>query len=186
MPQQWQAPFTPRQRWIFLQLALNPDAPNIKTAAEGKAFRRALRAFGIIPIRDALGPGNTVSDKMAESRQPALFEITAENVEAALKWAEIARHPSLEMDCGEALDLLEQLRADPNGWKTPTDVPPYNAASEDWRPITPPPDADELEALDLVALLVDDQLRVWTASEWARAQVLVERQRHRPAAPSAP
>lgn len=188
MSQQWQAPFTPRQRWIFLQLALSPEAPNIKTPAEGKAFRRALRAFGLVPIRDALGPGNKVSDEMAENRAPALFDVTAENVEAALVWATVPRHPSLEMDAGDAFDLLEQLRANPTGWVAPADVPKYNAAGEDWTPAPTVDQADELEALDLVTLIVDNPNPVngWSSPEWSRAQALVDRHRKRPAAPPTP
>jgi hypothetical protein len=187
MPQQWQAPFTPRQRWIFFQLALAPEAQNIKTGAEGKAFRRALRAFGIVPIRDALGPGNKVADKMAESREPALFEITAENVEAALRWADIPRHPSLEMDGGEAFDVLEQLRADPNGWKAPSGVPAYNPASEDWRASATPEEIDELEALDLIALIAQyppTPIIGWESSHQTQARALIERHRKRTAAPA--
>lgn len=184
MSQQWQAPFTPRQRWIFLQLALHDSAPPITTSAEGKAFRRALRALGITAIRDAMGTGLKVADKMAECTTPALFTLTAENVDAALRWATVPRHPSLEMDGGgDAFDLLEQLRDNSTAWKTPDGVPAYDPALEDWRPQPNRHEADEASALDLVALIVNDPNRpsdpdkrpvaCWTADDWRRAQVLV-------------
>jgi hypothetical protein len=199
MSQSWAAPFTPRQRWILMQLALSPLAPTINSSADGKAFRRALRALGLTPISAALGTGNSVSDRMVECRQPALFTITAENVDAALRWAAVPRHPSLEMDGGEAFDLLEQLRADPASWTAPPDVPPYDPALEDWRPEPKLEDLDEATALDLVALIVDHPGTVnptsttvlarpafpWGPTELARAQQLVDRHRKR-TAPAAP
>jgi hypothetical protein len=182
MVQTWDVPFTPRQRWILMQLALSPEAGNITTGVEGKAFRRALRAFGLVPIRDALGTGTSVSDRMAYNTTPSLFKITAENVETAAKWAAVPRHPTMEMDVGDALDLLDQLRADPAKWFTPPDVPMYDPALEDWRPA---PDVDEVTALELVALIVNDPNRpddptrrpvaCWTAADWQRAQDLVAR-----------
>lgn len=133
MSQTYVAPFTPLQRWILLQLALDNNAAPLTTAAEGKAFRRALRAFGLQPIREAMGGGTKVSTAQASSQAPALFQITAENVETALKWATTPRHPSMEMDAGEAFDLLEQLRDNPTAWTTPEGIPAYDPKSEDWR-----------------------------------------------------
>lgn len=171
-----------------MQLALSPNAPNIKTSADGKAFRRALRAFGLTAIRDALGAGQSVSDRLAESRQPALFNVTAENVDQAIAWAAIPRHPSLEMDAGEAFDLLELLRADPASWTPPADVPAYDPALEDWRPEPKPEDVDEVAALDLLGLLVDEPFKdtgiAWGEREHARAQQLVERHRKRTTSPA--
>lgn len=184
MVQTWDVPFTPRDRWILMQLAMSPEAGNITSGPDGKAFRRALRAFGLMPIREALGRGNRVADKMAHDTTPALFKITAENVDAAIRWTTTPHHPSIEMDAGDAFDRLEQLKAAPNDWTTPANVPTYDPALEDWRPEPDQDEVNEATALDLVTLIVNSPSRpadpeqnpiaCWSAEDWRRARQLVE------------
>lgn len=143
-PQIWDIPLTPAQRWALVQLAFHQQAPQIADAAAGKKLRRALRAFGMMPIRDALRTHGKVNADLTTSGRPALHKITAENLECVLGWSVVPRHTSIELDAGEVFDLLEQLRADP--WNVPTPVAPngappsFETITEDW---APPPELEE-------------------------------------------
>jgi hypothetical protein len=139
-PQIWDIPLTPAQRWGLVQLAFHNQAPQITNAAAGKKLRRALRAFGLMPIRDALRKydGKANSD-LASSDSPALHKITAENLECVLGWSTVPRHPSVELVAGEVFDLLEQLLAAP-GATYGSNVPSFETVTEDW---SPPPELEQ-------------------------------------------
>ncbi|HZE50665.1 MAG TPA: hypothetical protein VE074_13940 [Jatrophihabitantaceae bacterium] len=140
-PQIWDVPITPAQRWALLQLAFSNDAPKVTDAAGGKKLRRALRAFALMTIRDALrAHDNKLSTAQAESSAPALHKITAENLECALGWAAVPRHPAIEIDAGEIFDLLEGIKTTPT-YTPPDGVPVFVGSSEDWAP----PESDPLE-----------------------------------------
>ena len=139
-PQIWDIPLTPAQRWALVTLAFHNQAPQITDAAAGKKLRRALRAFGLMPIREALFKhAGKASAELAGSGEPALHKITAENLECVLGWSVVPRHASIELDAGEVFDLLEQLRADPSGYAPPA-APSFETITEDW---SPPPELED-------------------------------------------
>ncbi len=125
----WDIPLTPAQRWALVQLAFHAHAPQISDAAGGKKVRRALRAFGLMEIRDTLKEHEKVS-----SVQAALHKITAENLECVLGWAVVPRQTAIEVDVGEVFDLLETIKAGPGSYEAPAGVPTFDAGAEKWAP----------------------------------------------------
>lgn len=138
-PQIWDVPLTPAQRWALVQLAFHELAPKVSDAAAGKKLRRALRAFGLMEIRDALrAHDGKISSDMSQAAAPALHKITAENLECVLGWATVPRHTSIEIDAGEVFDLLEGIKNDPSAYQPP-DIPQvFDPASENWAPPADP------------------------------------------------
>lgn len=127
--QTWKVPLTPSQRWAFLQLAHEQEQK--VSGPEGRRFRRWMRAFGLVPVRDELRNKGGVAEKLANSDAPSLFEITAENRDYALKLGEIPHHPSVEMVIGDVLDMLEDLKKEAN-YEPPEGLPDYDPALERW------------------------------------------------------
>jgi hypothetical protein len=138
-PQIWDIPLTPGQRWALLQLAFHQDAPKVADAAAGKKLRRALRAFGLMEIRDAMRANDSkISDEMAQSSTPALHKITAENLDCVRGWATVPRHTAIEIDAGEVFDLLEMIQQAPADYVAPT-APRFDPVAENW---APPPEPE--------------------------------------------
>jgi hypothetical protein len=138
-PQIWDIPLTPAQRWGLVQLAFHRDAPQITDSASGKKLRRALRAFGMMQIREVLRAADKINPAMSASDVYSLHKITAENLECVLGWTSIPRHMSIELDVGEVFDLLESIKADPSAYAPPA-APSFSPAGENW---APPPELDK-------------------------------------------
>jgi hypothetical protein len=143
-PQIWDIILTPAQRWALVQLAFHQEAPKITDAAGGKKLRRALRAFGLMEIRDVLKEHDKISSLQAASSTPALHKITAENLECVLGWATVPRQTAIELDAGEVFDLLEDIKGSPASYEAPSSVAPFDAAAETW---APPPEPEEPSAV---------------------------------------
>lgn len=149
-PQIWDVPLTPAQRWALVQVALDKSAPAIADAAAGKALRRALRAFGLMEIREVLRAhdGKASAEYSAETT-PRLHKITRENLDCVLGWRNVARHPAIELDAGDVFDLLEEIKANPKwlwegsaaaaSWGGPLDAYVWDA--EKWKPAEADPPA---------------------------------------------
>lgn len=139
-PQIWDIPLTPAQRWALVQLPFaKQSAPTIVDAAAGKALRRALRAFGLMEIRDTLRAHNEVSAEYSTDPTVAMHRITAENLECVLGWSNVPRLPAVELDAGEVFDVLEQLKADP-AWKYSGPIAPaFVSDAGQWTPPTVDP-----------------------------------------------
>jgi hypothetical protein len=134
-PQIWDIPLTPSQRWALTQVAFDKAAPQITDAAAGKALRRALRAFGLMEVRDALrAHDGKVSPEYTIDTTPARHKITRDNLDCVLGWRNIPRHPSTELDAGDVFDLLEEIKADPSWSYIGPDVPPFTSDAEKWKP----------------------------------------------------
>jgi len=142
-PQIWDVPVTPSQRWALVQIAFHNEAPQIKDAAAGKALRRALRAFGLMDIRDVLRAheGKASSEYSADTT-PALHKITSENLECVLGWRNVPRHTAIELDAGELFDLLEEIKQNP-GWlwagsaaaaSWGRELAPFVSDADKWKP----------------------------------------------------
>jgi hypothetical protein len=141
VPQIWDVPLTPAQRWALVQLAFHSDAPKVTDAAGGKKLRRALRALGLMAIRDALRAHDKISTALAQSSTRWLHKITAENLECVLGWASVPRHTSIEIDVGEVFDLFEAIKADPtylSGQPGAAPIPAFDPDAEDWKPPADP------------------------------------------------
>lgn len=138
VPQIWDIPLTPAQRWALVQLAFAKEAPQISDHSAGKKLRRALRAFGLLVIRDALRANeNQISEEQTASSTPRLHKITAENLECVLGWSTVPRHTSIEMDAGEVFDLLEGIKLAPAEYGSPA-LEVFDPAAEDWKPPADP------------------------------------------------
>jgi hypothetical protein len=136
-PQVFDVPLSPTQRFVLFNLAFGRNAPEVKDAAAGKSFRRAVRAFGLMPVREAMTKHNRVSVAVANRKEPALHKITIENIGVALeKWATMPRHTSWELEVGELFDMLEEIKAAPAAYATPSGMPVY--VEEDWAPAPDP------------------------------------------------
>jgi hypothetical protein len=139
-PTIWDVPVSPAERWQLVNLVFHRQA-NINTSGEGKEVRRMLRAFGLMPIRDALrAHASGVNPAMAENTALALHHLTIGNLDALDKLiAGVPRTTGTEVDLGEFFDRLDAARAnepDP-AWAA---LPKYDEAAESWAPPREPMD----------------------------------------------
>jgi hypothetical protein len=168
--QTWKIPVTPAQRFVLLQLA-HGEGQKLK-GQSSRVFRRFLRAFGLTAILETMDdhpvpPGRPQVGPISSSRQPALFFLTDENVEYALRLdVEQERIPAVDRTIGPLFDMLEDVKA---GRYAPDEdvfaLPDYDAAAENWAPAT------EADAVDVAAKQIAAHLR---AAGETRAAVLVE------------
>lgn len=140
--QVWQVAVTPAQRFILLQLS-HAEGQKVK-GQRSRVYRRFNRFFGLVAILDAAEEHKgVVSKALRISRSPALFTLTAENVDYALELAEVERNTIADRTIGPLFDALEDLKAgrEPaasDHLLTGATVPPYDPAAEDWAPEPPP------------------------------------------------
>jgi len=148
-------PVTPAQRWALFNLS-HAKANEVK-GQEGRVLRRFMRAFGLTAIREALIKHGRVNDDLFNDETPALFDITDENRDYALKLdREVDRHASSEMVLGDLFDELEKTK---DRYHPPEDVAAFDAKAEDWTPA--PEEHQDLvdEIADRVHELSTEQLR---------------------------
>lgn len=151
--QVWKVPVSPAQRLMLLHIS-HADGTMVQ-GQEGRRFRRFLRAFGIGPISEEMRSTGRISKDMAQNETPALFEITAENREYALKLVEAKKTPLQEVIVGPLLDLLEELKPE---YEPPAGIPDYDPAAESWAENKVRDDLlDEL--LEQIEPLSDDKLK---------------------------
>lgn len=127
--QVWRIPLSPAQRWVLFKLS---HAEGQKVAGqEGRRYRRFLRAFGLAELSAiARRTGGQVRAAAAsDERSRALHEVTAENVEWALKVAGGERLPLEEDIVGEVFDLCEDLKAG-RTYVEPEGLPDFDPAGE--------------------------------------------------------
>lgn len=169
--QRWRILATPAQRFGLCQV-IHGEKVVIKDGGEGRRLRRSMRALGITPIRDELARSGRVDDDLAHDETPAVFEVSAENVEAIrglLREAE--RKPAIEMAIGELVDVLDDLPEKQP--EIPDGTPDYDPAAESWRH-----DSDRYAALEqldrAIADLSPEQLRRLAALADELADVAAE------------
>lgn len=155
MTQTCRIPLSPAQRFVLLQLSF--DKGQRLQGQQGRAFRRFVRAFKLDRIRDVLAAhDNRYNPAIHNAHAPALVEITADNLDYAIKLVDVERGPVEEMVVGPLFDLLEDARADRaiaiDG------VPEFDPASDDWSPRKAPP-ASAPDPVEAAARRIEDMLR---------------------------
>lgn len=126
---------SPAQRLVLVNLA-HDDGQKVK-GQRARAYRRFLRAFGLMPILETADDhGGKVNQTLRQSRAPALFTVTAENVDYALDLVEVERATAVDRTIGPLFDALDDLRAK-RSYDPPTGALPYDPAAEDWKPEPP-------------------------------------------------
>jgi hypothetical protein len=154
--QRWRIVATPQQRHGLCQL-IHGEKVVMKDGGEGRRLRRFMRALGITPIRDELVRSGRVDEDMAHDDTPAVFEVSAENVDFARKLLDTAeRKPAVELAIGDLVDVLEAMPA--SAPAVPEGVPDYDPAAENWA--HDPVRTAALEQLDeAIADFTPEQLR---------------------------
>lgn len=122
---------TANQRGVLLQLA-HAEGQKLR-GQRGRVFRRFLRAFGIQPILDVAEANG--GQFLGTRVKPAVFTLTAENIEYAMGLFEVDRTPVQERSIGPVFDILEDLTAKREVEPPGADVPEFDAAGEDWMPV---------------------------------------------------
>jgi hypothetical protein len=144
--QVWKVAVTPAQRFALVRLS-HTQGQKVK-GQRSRFFRRFNRAYGLVNILDcgdANGEGK-VNIKLALDRTPALFTLTAENVDFAVDLLmEVDRDPAVDRTLGPLFDTLEDIKAK-RPYEEPTDVPAYDATAEDWAPKPAKPVEEQIAA----------------------------------------
>ena len=153
MAQTFFVPVCRAQRLILFELAHAPEAPKL-SGADGRRYRRFCEAFGIDVIAATVrATGGRLNPATVADEEGALHQLTAENVEFALRLLPVPRSALHEDVIGPLFDLLEAIHAgqapEPvttsEGWG----IPEYEPDRALW---VPQPSKDELqEARDRAA-----------------------------------
>lgn len=131
VPQVFKVVLTAAQRGVLLDLA-HSEGQKLK-GQRGRVFRRFLRAFGVQVILDVVE--KTGGQYRGGHIKPAVFTLTAENIEYAMSLFEVDRTPVQERSIGPVFDILEDLTAKREVEPPGADVPEFDAAGEDWMPV---------------------------------------------------
>ena len=152
--QTWRIPVSPAQRMVLLHLALH-DGQKMQ-GQQGRVFRRCMRAFALDRLRDALvAHQNRYDARIHAATTPALFEITAESLEYALKLAEVEHGPIDEMVVGPLFDALEDAKAG-REVLIPEGSVAFDPSTDDWAPKGP---ISTLDPVEVAAKRIEDLLR---------------------------
>lgn len=145
--QVWTIPLSPAQRWVLFNLS-HAEGQKVN-GQEGRRYRRFLRAFGLSEIATIVRRtgGKVRAAGAHDERALALHEVTAENVDYALKLAGADRTPMDEDIVGELFDLLEDLKAG-RTYVAPEGLPDFDPAAEAklWDPEAAAADEDKDDA----------------------------------------
>lgn len=134
---------TPAQRYVLVVLS-HAEGQKVK-GQRSRAYRRFNRGFGLTGILDAVDDHKgDVNQALRISRAPALFTLTAENVDYALDLVEVERATAVDRTIGPLFDVLDDIKAK-RAYEDPVGVD-FDAATEDWAPQKPVPVEEQISA----------------------------------------
>jgi hypothetical protein len=128
---------SPAQRWVLLQLSHERD--RVVTGQEGRKYRRFARAFALDAPLALLRKKSGVRTEWCNDETPALFEVTAENVEYALKVIDESKLKTSGQEdvIGSLYDALDDCRIRKDGYSRPDGLIPAFDAEKDQIAYTP-------------------------------------------------